>query len=380
MSRDPGPETGGVDRPRLTRIQVQGFRSLRNVSLDLSQVTVLIGPNGAGKSNLLWALEMVRLLAYGGLQTFVGERGGASFLMHYGPRQTAAIELVLEFESSGRGNAYWARLGYGADESLIFLAELAGFRRGPSEAWQWTQMGAGHRESQLKEFSQNDTTARTVYWLLKQINFYHFHDTSRRSPLRTRPFADLTGKFLRSDGSNLPNFLLALRESRDSAAQASWRRIEGALKRVAPFIASLEPNEDRHGVKLEWVDDQGATFGPAHLSDGTLRALALISCLWQPEENLPLVSCIDEPELGLHPAALGLLCGLISSVSTRHQVIVSTQSPVILDHFQPQDVVVTERVEGSSCFRRLSAEDLASWLVDYRLSELYDKNLLGGRP
>ena len=194
------------------------------------------------------------------------------------------------------------------------------------------------------------------------------------------PFADVGGDYLRSDGSNLPVFLLGLRESKAPADQAAWSRIEGTIRRVAPFIAELTPREDRHSIKLEWRDDLGATFGPAHLSDGTLRALALITALAQPEGSLPLVSCVDEPELGLHPAALEMVCGLISSVSTRRQVIVSTQSPVLLDHFEPGQVVVTERHDGATLLKRLDAARLADWLEDYSLSELYDKNVLGGRP
>jgi predicted ATPase len=171
-----------------------------------------------------------------------------------------------------------------------------------------------------------------------------------------------------------------LRESEDPAAKASWRLIEGTVRRLAPFISELRPNQDRHGTKLEWVDEKGAAFGPAHLSDGTLRALALVTALAQPQAGMPLLSCIDEPELGLHPAALGMLCGLISSVSTRRQVIVATQSPVVLDHFEPEQVVVAERRDGTTELRRLDPAPLASWLEDYSLSELYDKNVLGGRP
>ncbi|MBI2570963.1 MAG: AAA family ATPase [Candidatus Schekmanbacteria bacterium] len=366
--------------PKLNRIRVAGFRSLRDVSLELTPVTVLIGPNGAGKSNLLWALEMVRMLAFESLQLFVGERGGATYLLHYGPQQTAAIDLELELTSDGGENAYAARLGYGANESLIFLTEKTGFRSGPEDAWRWSEMGAGHQESKLGSCAESDKTAKTVQWLLRQINFYHFHDTSRRSPLRTRDFADTSGDQLRSDGSNLATFLEGLRSSEVSADKAAWRRIEGSIRRVAPFISALTPKRDRLGTGLEWVDDRGVSFGPAHLSDGTLRALALIAALGQPEGGMPIVSCIDEPELGLHPAALEILCGLISSVSTRRQVIVSTQSPVVLDHFEPEQVVVAERHDSATHLKRLSSERLASWLEDYALSEVYEKNVIGGRP
>lgn len=365
---------------KLTRIRVAGFRSLRDVTVEPAALTLLIGPNGAGKSNLLAALEMVRLLAFGTLQRFVGERGGASYLMHYGPRETSAIDLELEFGTEDRQNAYQARLGYGADESLIFLVERAGYRRSTAEPWRWVDLGAGHRETRLPEQVTADATVRTVLWHLKQINFYHFHDTSRRSALRTRPFADVAGNYLRSDGSNLPTFLYGLKTAVDDEGKAAWRRIEGTLKRIAPFIVELMPEEDRTGVRLEWQNERGGTFGPAHLSDGTLRALALIAALAQPQDQLPLVSCIDEPELGLHPAALTILGDLLASVAARRQVILSTQSPVLLDIVSPDDVIVAERDDGATTFRRLDEAALAAWLEDYSLSELYDKNVLGGRP
>jgi predicted ATPase len=365
---------------RLARIRVAGFRSLRDVTIEPGPITVLIGPNGAGKSNLLWALEMTRLLAFESLQLFVSERGGATYLMHYGPKQTPVVDLELVFATDGGENAYEARLGYGADESLIFLSERAGFRKAESEPWRWSDLGAGHRESKLRDAADTDKTAKTVRWLLRQINFYHFHDTSRRAPLRTRAYTNVGSDYLRSDGSNLPTFLHSLRSSPQADAAAAWRRILGSVRRVAPSIRDLVPNEDRQGAYLEWVDDRGATFGPAHLSDGTLRALALITALGQPESGMPLVSCIDEPELGLHPAALELLCGLISSVGASRQVIVSTQSPVVLNHFEPGDIVVSERLDSATQFKRLDAAKLAAWLQDYTLSELYDKNVLGGRP
>lgn len=364
----------------LTKIRVAGFRSIRDATVELTPTTILIGPNGAGKSNLLWALEMVRLLAYKKLQLFVTERGGATYLMHYGPQTTAAIDLRLEFSAAKGINVYEARLGYGADESLIFLSERAGFLADQDGKDDWCDMGAGHRESRLEEEANKSVTAKTVRWRLRQINFYHFHDTSPRSALRTRAFADTSADYLRSDGSNLPIFLYALMNAETPADQAAWRRVDGALRQIAPFIKALSPVEDRFGVKLEWMDERGATFGPAHLSDGTLRALALIAALAQPEKSLPMTSCIDEPELGLHPAAISVLCGLISSVAARRQVIVSTQSPAVLDHFEPGQIVVAERREAATCFRRLDEAALAGWLEDYSLSELYDKNVLGGRP
>jgi hypothetical protein len=151
--------------PRLRTLRVAGFRSLKDVTVDLTPVTVLIGANGAGKSNVLWALEMVRMLAFGSLQRFVAERGGATFLMHYGPKQTPVVEIALELETDRGENLYEARLAYGADESLIFVDEAASYRKTYSEPWRRTALGAGHRESGLAAAAATDTTAKTVHHL-----------------------------------------------------------------------------------------------------------------------------------------------------------------------------------------------------------------------
>jgi predicted ATPase len=307
------------------------------------------------------------MLAFDSLQLFVSRRGGATFLMHYGPRKTKVIELALEFATEKGQNAYEAQLGYGADESLLFLDERAGFREAPDQPWQWHSMGAGHRESRLKEEADKDETPRTVRGLLRRLNFYHFHDTSTTSPLRTLSKAE-EDRYLRSDGSNLAAFLLALRESSEEDSKAAWNRIQGLVRRVAPFVRELQPAAiGSRGVRLDWVDDRGETFGPAHLSDGTLRAIALLTALGQPAELLPILSSIDEPELGLHPAALTTLCGLIRSVAAHRQVIVSTQSPAVLDEVAPEEVVVAERKDGATELRRLDPEALASWLETARV-------------
>lgn len=374
------PVTQDPTASALTRVRIAGFRSLKNVELDLTPVTVLIGPNGAGKSNLLWALEMVSLLASNSLQLFVGERGGATYLMHYGPKRTPTIDLSLEFVVRGGENAYEARLGYGADESLIFLSERAGHRASATQPWRWEELGAGHRESKLEDASKSSKTAKTVLWLLRRVNFYHFHDTSLRSPLRTRNFADTSAAYLRSDGSNLAVFLDGLRGSSEPENTAAFERIVSHVRAVAPFVREILPLRDRHGTMLEWRDDRGETLGPAHLSDGTLRAIALFAALGQPRASLPLVSCIDEPELGLHPAAIDLFGGAVRSVSADRRVIVSTQSPQVLDQFDEESVVVAERVSGETRLTRPELPKLKQWLEEYRLSDIYESNLIGGRP
>ena len=86
------------------------------------------------------------------------------------------------------------------------------------------------------------------------------------------------------------------------------------------------------------------------------------------------------PNWGLHPYAITLLASLIKRASIDTQVIVSTQSSLLLDHFGPEDVVVAERIDGSTKLNRLEASELEAWLEDYSMGQLWEKNILGGRP
>ena len=121
-------------------------------------------------------------------------------------------------------------------------------------------------------------------------------------------------------------------------------------------------------------------YGPHQLSDGTLRAIALITVLLQPKEDLPNLIVIDEPELGLHPVGMELIAELIRAVSLHCQVIVSTQSATMLDFFDPEQVVVVEDAKGASRFRRLDRRELSRWLKTYSISDLWRKNVVGGSP
>ena len=152
---------------------------------------------------------------------------------------------------------------------------------------------------------------------------------------------------------------------------------------VAPYVKDLVPegpSGGNPGVLLRWVDERDELFGPHQLSDGTIRALALLVALGQPRSKLPRFITIDEPELGLHPLALSLFCDVVRSVSDHCQIVLATQSPALLDHFEPGEVRVVERQNGETTIRRLEPEKLTEWLDEFSLSELYDKNVLGGQP
>ncbi len=148
------------------------------------------------------------------------------------------------------------------------------------------------------------------------------------------------------------------------------------------FVLKPSPSNEKY-ILLNW-EEKGRPdylFGPHQLSDGTLRFMALTALFLQPTEKMPSVIVLDEPELGLHPYAISVFAGLVKSVATNTQVILATQSTRLVDEFEPDQIVVLELDEksGTQC-KRLETEKLSEWLEDYSLSELWEKNIFGGRP
>lgn len=363
--------------PELDWIEVAGFTSIAATKVELRPINVLIGPNGSGKSNFIRAFQLLHEIRGGRLQAAVARAGGADRLLHFGAKTTGELRLALSF-------------GEGVNGYEIVLTPTAGDRLTPQResVFYWD------RSKFLRPFDEplfprgdeagiSDETkqkiARYVRERLDSWRLYHFHDTGPSSPLKLTSQID-DNRFLRPDGANIASFLNLLHVQHHD----HYQLIRRSVQRVAPFFDDfqLEPLRlNPSTIRLEWRHvGSDAYFDATSLSDGTLRFIALATLLLQPDEMRPSVILIDEPELGLHPAAVTLLAALIRQASTTTQVIVSTQSPQLLDHFQPEDVLVAERVDGGTRLSRLDAERLAAWLEDYTLGQLWQKNEIGGRP
>jgi predicted ATPase len=359
-------------------IRIAGFCSLKDVVLRPGRLTVLIGPNGAGKSNLLQALRLIPMLRTSSLQNYVSKKGFASALLHYGPKVTESIEVGVVFTGQSSTYSYNARLGISSGDTLYFETEDAS-KRNPDQSWTTTTIGGNYRESQLQAKANTDPIARVVNNWISRMTFYHFHDTSENSKLRTTSRRE-EDRYPRSDGSNLAAYLLRLKEGTTPDEQKAWQRINRHCRHIAPAVKELDPVAINNSVRLDWIDDQDERFGCLQLSDGTLRALALITVLSQPTQYLPKLISIDEPELGLHPSAIGLILELCRSISRHTQIILATQSTELLDYCSANEVVVVERQQAETQLTRLSNDDLQGWLEDYSLSELYNKGVIGGKP
>ena len=370
-----------MSEPRLMlrRLSLSGFKTIRQLDIELGAMNVLIGPNGAGKSNLLSFFRLLGHILYppGALQLHIAKSGGANSLLNGGAAVTPQIEAVLTFTEAESVAEYWSRLLYAAPDTLIFAEEK--IRSAPDASSLngagWDSLGVGQRESGLPLWSV-DADGPQVWQFFADCAVYQFHNTSETARVRQR-WSVADNQSLKEDGANLAPLLLRIQEQHP----AHYRRITDTLRQIAPFFADFVLVPEGDSILLRWRElGNDVVFGPHQASDGTLRAMALVTLLLQPSDELPAVIILDEPELGLHPRAISILAGLLLGASIHTQVIVATQSPVLLDHFEPEQVIVAERKGAESEFRRLNGEQLASWLEEYTLSELWDKNVLGGRP
>jgi predicted ATPase len=307
------------------------------------------------------------------------EAGGAEKVLHFGSKTTEQIYLRLSFNQEV--NQYDIRLTPAQDYGLYPSWENAFFwdkvRYEQPFATRLMSREQG-REAGISD-PQLDGTAGWVRRHLGGWRLYHLHDTSQSSPMRKTAKVD-DNSYLRPDGSNLAAFLYYLQQKHPT----SYSLIRRTIQRVTPFFDDFKLDPLRlkpDDIKLEWTHtNSDQYFDASSLSDGTLRFIALATLLLQPKEYLPSMILVDEPELGLHPYTIEMLASLIRQASESTQVIASTQSSLLLDHFDPEDVLVANRVRGGTQIARLEHPQLKEWLEDYSLGQLWEKNEFAGRP
>ncbi len=358
----------------IDRLTIKGFKSLQDVELELGQLNVLIGPNGAGKSNLISYFQMLREMVEGRLQVWVAKRGGADRILTFGPKETPQFSSVIQFGD----NAYSFTLEYDDDYRFIFTDESLRFGEAPRVPIKIG--GWGNREAQMKSEISSDERLRAddCYASITSWKAYHFHDTSETAGVKRSPY--LHGyEYLRSDASNLAAYLFGLREIHPEVYSEICKIVRLAIPFFNDFV--LEPKMIKPGeytIRLLWQQhDSDYVYLPSQMSDGSLRFICLVTALKQPDP--PATIIIDEPELGLHPYAIPLLGSLIHQASDRMQIVAATHSVSLVNQFSIDDLIVVEREDGASKFKRLNAQEFELWLEDYSVGELWEKNVLGGR-
>lgn len=373
---------------RLNNIELKGYKSVNGNGQTIpinDDITVLIGANGVGKSNIVSFFQLLNYAMSGSLQNYIGENGFADAFLYYGSKNTDCIKAKLRFSDEESENEYAFRLAFAAGDSLIYTEETISFKKkGRGKPFKLT-LDAGKKESQLYEAkdSRYRETVQVFINLLKNCRYFQFHDTTKEAKIRKNGYVG-DNKFLRSNAGNLAAFLYGIKfqEGGEPYYQRIIRYIQQVMPQFGDFI--MEPSlTDNNYISLDWREkNNDHVFGVNQISDGTLRFMALTTLLLQPPKTLPSLIVIDEPELGLHPTAISILAGMIKKAAENTQVVIATQSPRLLDEFNADKVVVVERdaKQHTSVFRHLSREQLKVWEDEYTTSELWDKNVIGGRP
>ncbi|MFN0076875.1 MAG: AAA family ATPase [Prosthecobacter sp.] len=370
---------------QLSKLHIEGFRSIKNADIPLRALNVLIGANGAGKSNLI---DFFRMLSYAltrGFQApYLVERGPASAILHFGAKVTPLVRAELSFNTPDGTNTYRFSLADSTGDRLTFTREEVQFHREgePLPTPPIPVIPRPSDESGLSElWSENDPTVLFIKKMVSRCRVYQFHDTSLTSHMRDACPVD-RNRNLTSDGGNLPAVLLAMRKDNPENYASIVRTLRLVLPWFDEFILEPQGPAQKQRVLLRWrmAGRTEYEFDPGQISDGSLRLMALVTLLLQPVDKLPSLLLVDEPELGLHPVAEQVLAGLLKSVARETQVIVATQSATFLNYFEPQDVMVVEHENAESNFIRQNPDELASWLKRYSLGDVWNKNLIGGRP
>ncbi len=368
-------------------VRIKGFRSFKDVHLsDLGPLVVMIGPNGCGKSNLIRFFEMMRnMVGTRRLASFVGEHGGGDDQLFNGSKETPGIDVEVTLRI-GPTDLYDYRFGlmYGNDDRLLMARESYRLRKGVRGETDWnhieSSMGdteAGLIEAGCKPYPEtiNSRVAANILQVLGRIGVYQFHDTSRDSGFK-KPcdFQDCYG--LSADGRNLAAVLFHLQREDRRRYEVICHHIGRVLQEFDRF--DLQAVQGK--VALRWIPKNAhKTLGSHLTSDGSLRLFALITLLNLPSDMLPTIVFLDEPELGLHPTGVALIGGMIKSLSSKKQVVVATQSPLLINSFELDEVIVLEVDRNGSQIQTLNSEEYKEWLDEGFLpGELWQKDLFGG--
>jgi len=373
---------------KIESIKIQGFRSLADVELtDLPNAAVLIGPNGSGKSNVFLFLQMLRqTLRYRRLGEFVARHGGADDQLFGGSARTPTTTGEVRIRSAEGWYSYQSSLSFARSNLFYFSGERFESKRAGEQSALNLEVSGFGQESEFAHLEKNEEPTELQKRLYQEASefidvagnwaFHQFHNTDFNSNIRKN--WDVTDSVrLRADGGNLAAMLYRL--EREDAKRYDY--ICNLINRILPNFDRFDLEESYGKVLLRWKAKSSDKSMGAHLtSDGSLRYFCLVTLLNLPEEMLPSVILLDEPELGLHPSAVGLVGAMIRVMSKQRQVIVATQSPLMVDEFVPDEIFVTELKEGQTVIARQDKEYLSIWLEEFSTGELWQKNVLGGRP
>lgn len=369
-------------RNKIKSLEIRGYKSVsfdNPLSITFGDINILLGANGAGKSNIISFFKMLSYMMSGRFEEYVARTGSNQTFLHFGSKKTPLITAKLKFENSRAYDEYSFTLATATPNRLIIKDETITYEKKDNKYTPKTiQLKSNFTESGLVD--RKDKIAMTIRNILDRgCKVYQFHDSSAEGPLRQASPVN-SANYLQAEGNNLASFLYLLKQDYPD----EYRRIVSYVKMIVPQFRDFYLDPKNNYVSLNWVDTSlnDYVFNSNQLSDGSIRFIALATLLLQPADTIPGVIIIDEPELGLHPYAIDQLAEMIKDASLHAQIIIATQSPALIDNFDIDNITIIERDEdkGYTVANKLNKEELKEWLEEYSNSELWNKNVIGGRP
>lgn len=401
-------------QPSISRVWAKNFRSIEHAELELGQLTVLVGPNASGKSNLLDVLGFLSDVACDGLETAMNRRGGMNSVGRRMPDgKISGPEIGFEYESSEgkleyvfalnarRGGEYRVKhetvrhlhIEPNSLQSEIVInngritkPRLRRDVRFTGEDGQTTSAAkmineiianSGGKELQL--ISPEPSPVLTLLSIslsspdkeslgirlhhslhlardcLAKIGLYHIFPNSLREPQKAADSYPLT-----VGGENLATIL------RDMIQKKSrfFPELRDAMSTAVPGVSDIRVTSAGSYFVVELKHDRvgsnekSSWFDLSHESDGTIRLLAMLTALFQ--DPAPSMTCLEEPELAIHPGAMAVLSDTMEEAALRGQVLVATHSPDLIDRLPVESIRAVTAEDGSTKVGNIANHQLKS--------------------
>lgn len=389
---------------------VRGYRSFKELSWQPGALNLLVGPNASGKSNLLRLLELISATAAGGLERYMNSEGGIvpllwdqqaksiEWRLRIDPvdagrdRQRDALTYHVELARAGRGSGYTIQ----QDHLGNYQAYLRGEAKSPywiitrdaRHAAIYDQRARGLVPISVEELPADVTeTAPPNESLLGRVASIQNRIPSevrdaltawrivteipvgRDSALR-RPVTTQHAPVLEPDASNFVSWLHTLYTGSSEFKRLLDEGMQAGFGREFQELVFAPAASQQVQLAIRWRSSS-RTHDAAALSDGTLRYLALLALLVQPEP--PPLLAIDEPEVGLHPSMLPMVAECMEVAARRTQLVVCSHSAEFLDCLTAAPITVArfQWEAGASTVRPLPREAFGDWLTRYRLGEMF---------
>ncbi len=359
-------------------IQIQGFTSIREQMLQLGKLNILIGANGAGKSNIIRVFTLLQAMMAGNLQVAVRKSGGAEALLS----QRSDSHRTISFFVRGYGQEYRCTLVPGTGNTLLIGDEIFcssedlkrdyAARHVPEEI----KPGSESRYAMGGDTYISNSELSPLATALTNIRTYQMAELHR---LDSPPLCNDWNVLITPDARNLACVIADLYRRHPQHYQYIRDTIRLAVPFFDDFNITGSSKEQENTQTLGWREHHTEYIFPMQdLSDGIRRFIVLCTLLNSPV--LPSLIIINEPEAGLHPYAIAILAAQVQSASTRTQLIVATQSVTFINQCTPDDLLIVGRHAGETVVNRIDTDEIQDWLKDYTLGELWEHNVIGGRP